>query len=231
MMVVLFGGKPADSNRVTMQPQCRCNVMYQHRMSWVIIPYVVTVHKRVKVQMEDQSVKPPYKFTDLCWEVMRIMTQVIHQPLPRGNENQDPSPDGREGYVFDAIIPILLGVHQGGAIASYQTDCAYSAAIVAKIKKSAASWFFGYWLHVCKYRLVTVQMLMESFSIEAACLVSYSTFDPISLTVDTAYADNDQLLEGVEADLRIDQGWESKKEEIGGVAVNVVGHRKALAMS
>ena len=205
--------------------------MYHHRMSQVIIPYVATVHKRVEVQMEDQSVKPPYKFTDLCREVMRIETQVIHQPSPGGNENQDPSPDGRERYVFDEIIPILLGVHQGRAMANYQTVCAYSAALVAKIKKSAASWFFGYWLHVCKYRLVTVQTLMESFSIEAAYLASYSIFDSITLTVDTAYANDDQLLEGVEADLGIDQGWEAEKEEIGGVAINVVGHRKALAMS
>jgi hypothetical protein len=72
---------------------------------------------------------------------------------------------------------------------------------------------------------------MESFSIEAACLASYSTCDPITLTVNTAYADDNQLLEGVEADLGIDQGWEADKEEIGGVAVNVVGHREALAMS
>ena len=78
MMVVMFGGKPSDSDQVTMQRQRRCTVMYHHRMSQVIIPYVATVHKRVEVQMEDQSVKPPYKFTNLCWEVMRIKTQVIH---------------------------------------------------------------------------------------------------------------------------------------------------------
>jgi hypothetical protein len=134
-------------------------------------------------------------------------------------------------YVFNAIIPIFLGVHQGGAMASYQTDCAYSAALVTKIKKSPAAWFFEYWLHVCKYRLVMVQTLMESFSIKAAYLASYSIFDPITLTVDTAYVNDDQLLEGVEADLGIDQVWEVDKEEIGGVAVNVVGHREALAMS
>ena len=65
--------------------------------------------------------------------------------------------------------------------------------------------FFGYWLQVCKYKLVTVQALMESFSIEAAYLASYSSFDPTTLTVNTEYADDDELLEGVEADLGIDQ--------------------------
>jgi hypothetical protein len=72
---------------------------------------------------------------------------------------------------------------------------------------------------------------MESFSIEAAYLASYSIFDSITLTVDTAYANDDQLLEGVEADLGIDQVWEADKEEIKGVAVNIVGHHEALAMS
>jgi hypothetical protein len=74
MMVVMFGGKPTDSDGVTMQRQRRCNVMYHNRMTQVIIPYMATVHKRVEVQMEDPSVKPPYKFTDLCREVMRIKT-------------------------------------------------------------------------------------------------------------------------------------------------------------
>jgi hypothetical protein len=114
-------------------------------------------------------------------------------------------------------------VHRGRATASYQTDCAYSAALVAKIKKIAAAWFFGYWLHICKYRLVTVQALMESFSIEAAYLASYSSFDPKTLTVNTEYADDDELLEGVEADLGIDQGWEADKEENGEATVDVVG--------
>ncbi len=54
-----------------------------------------------------------------------------------------------------------------------------------------------------------VQTLMESFSIGATYLASYSTFDPITLTVDTAYANDNQLLEGVEADLGIEQGWEA----------------------
>jgi hypothetical protein len=179
---------------------------------------VATVHKGIEVQMEDQSVKPTYKFTDLCREVMRIKSPALTE-------------DGTEGFVFDAIIPIILGVHRGGATASYQTDCAYSAALVTKIKKSAAAWFFGYWLHICKYRLVMVWALMESFSIEAAYLASYSSFDPKTLTVNTEYADDDELLEGVEVDLGIDQGWEADKEENGEATVDVVGHCKALTMA
>jgi hypothetical protein len=46
--------------------------------------------------MEDQSVKPIYKFTDLCREVMRIKSPALTE-------------DGTEGFVFDAIIPIIFG--------------------------------------------------------------------------------------------------------------------------
>jgi hypothetical protein len=73
-----------------------------------------------------------------------------------------------------------------------------------------------------------VQSLMESFSIEASHLARFSTFNPINMTVEVEFGDLDHQLEGVKSELGIDLGWEADMEDNNGIAVNVVGHKKAL---
>jgi hypothetical protein len=73
-----------------------------------------------------------------------------------------------------------------------------------------------------------VQSLMESFSIEASHLAQYSTFDPITMTVDAEFGDSDGQLEGVELELGINRDWEADMEGDSSRVVNVVGHKEAL---
>ncbi len=81
------------------------------------------------------------------------------------------------------------------------------------------------------YRLEMVQSLMESFSIEASHLAQYSTFDPITMTVEAEVGDPDGQLEGVESELGINRDWEVDMEGDDGRTVNVVGHKEALEMT
>jgi hypothetical protein len=89
------------------------------------LPTIVTVHKKVNIEMED-SIKPKHKCTDLCQEVMWL-TDNLKRPL------------------FDAIIPVESGFNKGSAIIAYCTNNKEAVALVKKIKRCAAGWFFGYW--------------------------------------------------------------------------------------
>jgi hypothetical protein len=51
------------------------------------------------------------------------------------------------------------------------------------------------------------------------------------LEVQTGFGDNNELLEGVEADLGINQGWLADLENEDVTTVDVVGHCKALAQT
>jgi hypothetical protein len=81
------------------------------------------------------------------------------------------------------------------------------------------------------YRLTMVQKLMDSFDVAAALLTHFSEFDPITIIVQTTLGDVDEHLEGVKANLGIDQGWTADLEEKDRDRVDMVGHRKALAMT
>ena len=72
---------------------------------------------------------------------------------------------------------------------------------------------------------------MESFDTDAAKLAGMSSFDPGTLTVQTRYNDMDEQLEGVEAELGINQGWAVDMEGDSPHLVDVVGHREALAQT
>jgi hypothetical protein len=159
-------------------------------------PHIVNVHKSVEVQMEDVNAKCPYKFTDLCQEIM-MMT------IP----GTDPGIDKHNAYVFDAIIPILGGQVGAGATVTYRSGNPYAHELVGKIRKSIMPWLFNYWLQVCRYKLTIVQTLMESFDTEAALIAQFLTFDVNTLEVRTTFADEDDYLESMEADLGINQGW------------------------
>ncbi len=115
-------------------------------------------------------------------------------------------------------------------IVTYHTDNNEAAALVKKIRRSVAAWFFGYWQNVMGYRLEMVQKLMVSVDVDAALSARFSEFDPITLTIKTFFGDVDEQLDSI-ADLRIHQGWTADLEDKDGDRVDVVGHRKALAMT
>ncbi len=162
--------------------------------------------------MEDGS-EPKHKFADLCREVMWLTDNLKH-PL------------------FDAIIPVESGFNKGSAIITYRTDNKEAAALVKKIKRCAAGWFFGYRQQVKKYRLEMVQKLMESFNVDEALLVQFTEFDPATLTLKTKFRDVDKQLEYVKTNLGIDQGWYADLEDKKtGTCVDIVGHCKALEMT
>jgi hypothetical protein len=158
--------------------------------------------------MEDGST-PPHKFTNPCREVMGL--KVTEK-------------DGTYCFAFDVIIPIRSGLHSSGAIITYRTDSILSAALAQNIRRCVTGWFFGYWVQVCKYKVGMVRKLMESFDIDSVLLAHFSIFDPMTLLVQLGFGDKDKLLEGVEADLGINQGWQANLENDNGAMVDVVGY-------
>jgi hypothetical protein len=213
LMVIDYGDRPTDRDRVTLQRLQRCNVVYSYNLSSVVLAGIATVHKQVKVNMSDGS-PPPYKFTNLCREAMSLKVT---------------DKDGVISLAVDAIIPILSGLYSGGATLMYHTDSIMSAALAQKIKRSPAGRFIGYWGQTCKYKVGMITKLMESFTIDAAALAEFLVFDPATLEIQTGLDDKDDFLESVEADLGIDQGWTADTEGIVGVQVDVSGYREALA--
>ncbi len=134
-------------------------------------------------------------------------------------------------FLFDAIIPIVSGHQQGCAIVTYRTDNKEAAVLIKKSRRSVAACFFGYWQNIMGYRLEMVQKLMESLDIGAALLARFSDFDPSTLTVKTTLGDVDKQLDSAKANFGIDQRWNADLEDEDGERVDVVGHRKALAMT
>ncbi len=195
-MVVMFNGRVTDGNHVTLQLHWQCYVVYSNKLNSVVIPNIVTVHKRVEVRMENMETRAPHKFTSLNREFMMLADPIL-------------SAKGEVMYVFDAIIPILIGPNSGGATLTFRRDNVYANALVKKIKTNVAAWFFGFWRQKQRYRLEMVQSLMESFSIEASHLAQYSTFDPTTMTIEAEFRDSDGQLEGVELELGIYRGWEA----------------------
>ena len=64
VMVVLYGGKPTESDRNTIQHLHQCNIIYAYSIASKILPFVETIHKRVEVWMENATAPRPFKFTD-----------------------------------------------------------------------------------------------------------------------------------------------------------------------
>jgi hypothetical protein len=76
-----------------------------------------------------------------------------------------------------------------------------------------------------------VKKLMESFDVDAALLARFFEFDPVTLTVQMTFGDGDKQFNSIEVGFRINQGWTADLEDKDGDRVDVVGHRKALAMT
>ncbi len=83
-------------------------------------------------------------------------------------------------------------------------------------------------MKVCKYKLEMVQKPMESFDVDAALLAHFLEFNTMTLFATTKFGDEDEQLNGIEADLGI---YQADLEDRKGNGVDVVGHCKALAMT
>jgi hypothetical protein len=98
--------------------------MYMDSISHMVLPYIAVVHKQVEVQMADSS-RPSIKFTDLSREFMSLSAT---------NE------DGTSIPMFDAIMPLTIGMHCGSAVVTYRHDNREAAILIRKIRQSVASW-------------------------------------------------------------------------------------------
>ncbi len=56
LMVVMYNAKATESNWVTMQRLCHCNVVHCFITTHTVLPNIVTVHKQVKIEMTIKSV-------------------------------------------------------------------------------------------------------------------------------------------------------------------------------
>ena len=187
IMVVLFNGRATDGDRITMQQLRRLNVTHAFYTAFTIIPSIVCVHKSVEIQVEDGMVDE-HKYTDICREVQWLLCSQ-NKPL------------------FDAITPIESGYHTGSAMLTYRSDNKEAAILARKIRTDPAGWFFGYWRQVKKYRLNMVQKLMECFEYGDRLLAAAADFDPVTLTVQARFHDNEADLDKAEMAFGIDQEW------------------------
>jgi hypothetical protein len=74
-----------------------------------------------------------------------------------------------------------------------------------------------------------VQTLMESFNTEAALMAQFLTFDVNTIEVRTTFADEDDYLESMEADLSINQGWATDDNDFNkSPKITLEGTREAL---
>jgi hypothetical protein len=214
LMIVMYNGRETGRDCTMMQCLRWVNVLYLDFLAHTVIPYIDIVHKRVEIEMANES-PPQHKFIDLCWEFMWLTLTTA---------------DGTKIPLFDVVMPIVSGIQSGSAVATYQTDNKKAAILVKKIKYSVASWYFRYWTQVQKYKLGMIQKLMQSFNIDASKLAGFSTFNVNTQTVMTKYGDIVRQLDDLDAGFRIDQ-WAADLEELGGTRMLISGHREALAQT
>jgi hypothetical protein len=74
-----------------------------------------------------------------------------------------------------------------------------------------------------------VQTLMESFDTEATLIAQFLTFDVNTLEVRMTFADENDYLESMEADLGINQGWAADDDNFDkSPKITLEGAREAL---
>ncbi len=121
VMVVLYGGKPTESDRNTIQHLHQCNVIYAYSITSEILPLIETIHKQVKVWVEDATAPCPFKFTNFSQEL-----RELHVPL----EDNDPQAGKGDVVAFDSCIPNLSGQNRGSVTITFRSDCKYSIGLV-----------------------------------------------------------------------------------------------------
>lgn len=215
-LVQVYQGSVGSSDRITMQRLKRIQVVYTSRTFVVVLPNVETMNKVVEVRMDDRvtNKKPPQKYTSLLRELMRL--KVTHE--------------GNEVPAVQAVYPIAAGLQAGSISVLIRTDVPEAQALIAKMEKSIAGWWFGYWLKVCGYTLGCTQSLMESFDIDAAQLAQFSTFDVPTLTVEAEFGDTDNYLEENEAEFGL-TGCMGEVEEMGDIQIDLAAAREGIQAS
>ncbi len=112
------------------------------------------------------------------------------------------TPEGLE--VFHAVIPQVESATRGPLI-----DCLYLAGnpmakdLLTKIMVCPSAW----WWHLFKcrgYTECTAKSLIDSFDYEASLVADQSMFDKSTWTVTMQFADSDDFLDRVEAELGLD---------------------------
>ncbi len=117
VMVVLYDGKPTESDHNTIQCLRQCNIIYSYSIASKILPFVETVHKQVKVWIEDVTDPYPFKFTDFSQELWELRV-----PL----EDNNPQAGKGDVFAFDSYVPILLGQNSGSVTITFWSNCKYS---------------------------------------------------------------------------------------------------------
>ena len=107
--------------------------------------------------------------------------------------------------MFDVIMPYVTGMLAGSAVVTYRHDNLEAAILIKKIRQSVASWWYGYWTYVLKYKQGMIKKLMDSFDIDAARLAAHSQFNADTLNVVADIPDVDGRLGNLEAELGIHQ--------------------------
>jgi hypothetical protein len=161
------------------------NIKYT-AVSWIHSHATITnLDKWVEVSMTDPNTPPPRKFTTLHHKYMDLRT-----------------PEGHE--VFHAVIPRVKSATRGSSI-----NCLYLAGnpmakdLLTKIMVCPSAW----WWHLFKcrgYTKRTAKSLMDSFDYKASLVADQSTFDKSTWTVTTQFANSDDFLNQVEAELGLD---------------------------
>jgi hypothetical protein len=108
--------------------------MHTDTIASLVLLHVKLLHKQVKVRMEDISVTPPYKYTNLSRVTLALLVEL----------SEDDSWYGIEVFDFDAMVPISSGINSVGTTITYWADSAYSVSLAKKIRKSPPAWWFGY---------------------------------------------------------------------------------------
>ena len=71
---------------------------------------------------------------------------------------------------------------------------------------------------------------MESFDIDAALLAQFSTFDPLTLTVESEFGDNDNYIEENEAEFGL-TGFMGEEKEAGDIQIDLTAAREGIQAS
>jgi hypothetical protein len=62
--------------------------------------------------MEDTSVAPPYKHTDLRREILALLVEILKDNLQQG----------KDVFAFNAVVPFCSGIHVWGVTVTFLSD-------------------------------------------------------------------------------------------------------------
>ncbi len=170
-----------DPNQITLiQQYMRFHCRYSGVSRISSHKTVTNLDKVVEITMQDRM-QPPRKFTTLCHEYMDLRTSEDLEVFQRV-----------ETATHSPMIDCL-----------YLAGNAMAKDLSAKIAVCPSTW----WWHVFQHRGYnerTARSLMECFKMDVAYLADQSTFDEISGTVTTQFANNNDFLDRMDNELASD---------------------------